>query len=84
VSKGEGGRHADLLASLGEGEFGADGTCPHPAQHRAQESIRVCVIEVQRLVNVMSRVEKGSAGELVDGLELRGLDYDYIGWSEVI
>jgi len=84
VSKGEGGRRADLLASLGEGEFGADATCPHPAQHRAQESIRVCVIEVQRLVNVMSRAEKGSAGELFDGLELRGLDYGYIGWSEVI
>jgi len=39
---------------------------------------------VQRLVNVMSRVEKGSAGELFDGLGLQGLDYDYIGWSKVI
>lgn len=30
-------------------------------------------------MNVMSRVEKGSASELFDGLELQGLDYDYIG-----
>jgi hypothetical protein len=84
VSKGEGGRRADLLASLGGGRVWSrcDVSAPSTAQSsRADPRLRNGGAEASER-DVQDRKRIG--GRVLDGLELRGLDYDYIGWSEII